>query len=403
MVPPKRHARPALPMRKRVLFVAIIVGVFACLAEIGGYAACRVLTTKLVFYPPDRGDFREYLRIHDPVVGWPAPSKAVEEGRDAVGARVSPAFPDRSASPPAISCYGDSFTWSAEVEDDEAWPEVLSTMVGARVDNFGVGGYGSDQALLRFERNAETGVDRAPVVILAHLSENILRNLNQFRGLIYAGNGGLGFKPRFELDDAGELVVVPLALPAVEDYDAFVRDPGMVLHHETFAVGSEEGPRVARFPYILSAAMASTHPRVRAFLSGQPHYTRFYDPAHPARGAELTAAIMERFWNDARAEGRIGVPVIIPTGLDIEFFREKGTWPYQPLTDDLTRRGVPVVDLGPVVEQASRGEDLSAFFARGDISRHFSERGYRVVAEGIHAHLVAIGAIPSTAAGSGSP
>lgn len=393
MASSKPQDRPPTPTRIKVLFIAINLVLFACLAEVAGYTACKVLTTKLVFYPPDRGDFETYLEIHDPVLGWPAPSRAEEEGRDEVGARRSPAFPDREASPPAVSCYGDSFTWSAEAEDDEAWPEVLSTLIGARVDNFGVGGYGSDQALLRFERNSEQGIDQAPVVVLAHLTENVLRNLNQYRGLIYGSNGGLGFKPRFVLDADGELRLIPLALPAPEDYDAFIHDPSMVLHNETFAIGSAEGPSIARFPYILSAARAFAHPRVRAFFSGQPHYARFYNPSHPAQGAELTAAIMERFWREATAQGRIGVPVIIPTGLDIEYFRKRDAWPYQGLLDDLKRRGVPVLDLGPIVEAETRGADLKEYFALGEVSRHFNARGYKVAAEAIYHHLTDIGAV----------
>lgn len=391
MPSPQPATRPPLPLGKRLVFVGIVLVFFLALVEIGGWAACRFLTTKLVFYPPDRGDFAEYLRIHDPVLGWPAPARFEEEGRDTVGARVSPAFPDRVASPPAISCYGDSFTWSAEVEDADAWPEVLSTLIGARVDNFGVGGYGSDQALLRFRQNAESGIDTARVVVLAHLTENIIRNLNQFRGLIYAGNGGLGFKPRFILGPDGGLELVPLTIPAPEQYDAFIRDPNTLLRHETFAVGSAEGPRRARFPFALSAAAAFTHPRMTAFFSGLPHYTRFYDPAHHAHGAQLTGAIMEAFWRETQDQGRIGVPVIIPTGLDIEYFRKTGKWAYQPLVDDLASRGVPVLDLGPIIEERSRGGALSEYFAQADISRHFSAKGYRLVAEAVRERVAAFG------------
>lgn len=389
MAPSASNGRPTLSLGKRLMFSGIVVAVLLVLFEGAGLLACRFLANKLVFYPPDRGDFAEYMRIHDPMLGWPAPSKAKDEGRDAVGARLSPSHPDRTGPAPLISCYGDSFTWSAEVGDADAWPEVLGTLLGVRVDNFGVGGYGSDQALLRWRRNVETGVDNAPVVILAHLSENILRNLNQFRGLIYAGNGGLGFKPRFILDDAGGLTLIPLPLPAPQDYDRFIRDPGAFLSNETFKPGSGEGARIARFPFSFSAAWSLTHPRFQAYFSGSPHYMRFYDPAHPAQGTRLTASILETFWREATEAGRIGVPVIIPTGLDIEYFREHQTWPYAPLVEELTRRSVPVLDLGPTLEAQMRPEELSHFFAKGITSSHFSERGYRLVAEAIEHHLSA--------------
>lgn len=387
MAPSTSKRSPTLPLGKRLIFSGIVLVVLFLLTEVAGFMACRFLASKLVFYPPDRGDYAEYLRIHDPVLGWPAPSKAAEEGRDAVGARISPAHPDRTGPAPLISCYGDSFTWSAEVGDADAWPEVLGTLLGVRVDNFGVGGYGSDQALIRWRRNVETGVDNAPVVILAHLSENVLRNLNQFRGLVYAGNGGLGFKPRFVLDDAGGLTLIPLQLPTGGDYDRFVTNPGAFLHHETFKPGSPEGARIAHFPYSFSAAWSLTHPRFRAYFSGAPHYMRFYDPAHPARGTQLTASILESFWHEATASGRVGVPVIIPTGLDIEYFRKHQSWPYGPLVEELTKRSVPVLDLGPILEARMHPEPLPYYFAKGITSSHFSERGYRLVAEEIERHL----------------
>jgi hypothetical protein len=113
---------------------------------------------------------------------------------------------------------------------------------------------------------------------------------------------------------------------------------------------------------------------------------------HPARGADLTATIMEVFWREATDAGRVGVPVIIPTGLDIAHFRAHTTWPYQPLVEALALRRVPVLDLGPIIEEKTRGAELSEFFAQGDISRHFGAKGYQLVAEAVEAHLRAINA-----------
>ena len=51
----------------------------------------------------------------------------------------------------AILAVGDSYTEGADVENDASWPAHLEQLVGRRVLNGGVGGYGIDQTVLRAE------------------------------------------------------------------------------------------------------------------------------------------------------------------------------------------------------------------------------------------------------------
>ena len=57
----------------------------------------------------------------------------------------------------------------------------LSKLINCKVNNFGVAGYGSDQATMLHEAIDIT----ARISVPNHLSENVLRNVNQFRTLIY--------------------------------------------------------------------------------------------------------------------------------------------------------------------------------------------------------------------------
>lgn len=52
----------------------------------------------------------------------------------------------------AILAVGDSFTAGSEVEDNESWPAHLQALIGERVLNAGVGGFGVDQIILRAEQ-----------------------------------------------------------------------------------------------------------------------------------------------------------------------------------------------------------------------------------------------------------
>ncbi|MCU0755954.1 MAG: hypothetical protein MUE46_12650 [Xanthomonadales bacterium] len=383
--------RPApSPARVRLYYAVTLLLLLACAEGIAALAA-GFLASRGVFYTPVAGDYARYLDIHDPLLGWPARAEQVP--------RPSLRFPQRELQPPVLSAYGDSYTQSAEVGDAEAWPEQLAVRWNARVDNHGRGGYGSDQAFLRFRRDLAEGAEVADVVLLVHLSENLLRNLNQFRDLLYGGDG-LGFKPRFVLDAAGQLTLIPLPLPTTADYPAFITDPTPFLAHERFRLDGPEGPRRMGFPYLPEVALAFGHRRIVDFLRGVPEYERFHDPAHPAQGVKLSAAILEAFWREALVSGRTGLPVLMPTGLDLAYQRRHGRLPYQPLGDELARRGVPVLDLGPPLAAAMAGQAIEDYYSGGDLGRHPNARGYALIADRIAAHLATLEEIATKSDGS---
>src|SRR6185436_13401342 len=108
--------------------------------------------------------------------GWPGANDSRRGRFDVSGARPDPSYPESGSE--YASSYGDSFTFGDEVSDEAAWPHVLSQKLGARVANFGVSGYGTDQAFLRFRQNTH---DRSRVVILGIYPDDLKRNVNQQR------------------------------------------------------------------------------------------------------------------------------------------------------------------------------------------------------------------------------
>ena len=106
----------------------------------------------------------------------------------------------------------------------------VAALLGCGVANFGQGGYGSDQALLL--ARAQSAFDRAPVALIGHVSENILRNVNRYRNLVYPGDE-LGFKPRFAAD-GDALRVLPVPVAAAADFDRLDADPEAVLAPDAF-------------------------------------------------------------------------------------------------------------------------------------------------------------------------
>ena len=100
-----------------------------------------------------KADFENYMKMRHPVLGWPSPSVFGDEQFDGSGSRWIPSFPAEDTE--VVSLYGDSYTYATDVSHEDAWSNILSKMVGGRVANFGVGGYGTDQAYLRFNRNID--------------------------------------------------------------------------------------------------------------------------------------------------------------------------------------------------------------------------------------------------------
>jgi hypothetical protein len=289
--------------------------------------------------------------------------------------------------PAAVSLYGDSFTFADEVGHDEAWGNILAQKIGQRVSNFGVPGYGTDQALLRFEQNLRSK-DKAPVVLMCHLTENILRNVNQLRDLLYPGTS-CGFKPRFILADNGNLLLVPMPTKEQFPLAAQLATPEAHLNNEYFLPGGSAGIHRLTFPFTWGLCQALGHFRVQAKLRGEPGHAAFYQPDHPANGLAVTAAILRRFFESATEAHRKALVIIVPTGRDLEYFQTSHAWPHKPLLDSLTRMGLPVLDLSPLLLKRMSSKPLEDFYSHGRIGGHPNPQGYALIADIVHEHLTA--------------
>ncbi|MBW2243510.1 MAG: hypothetical protein JRH01_16125 [Deltaproteobacteria bacterium] len=267
------------------------------------------LEAKGVFYAPQVVEaYDRYERLRHPVTGWPPTEPDRKHHLDETGSRFVPAFRHTRVS--CLSLYGDSFTYSAEVDDEHAWGNVLARKLGCRVSNFGIGGFGTDQAYLRYLHSEPDG---APVVLLGHTAENIVRNSNQLRGLVAHGTE-YGLKPRFVLDGQGGL--------------------------------GSSGNRTLGFPYSLAVFGAFRNEHIVARVRGEPRHSPFYAADHPSRGLEVTARIMEAFAPEAGRRGQRVVLAILPTGRDLEYFNDRGRWIYESLIKRLEAVGPEVAATG---------------------------------------------------------
>lgn len=146
------------------------------------------------------------------------------------GSRLNPRFEEVKSK---ISCYGDSFAFCRQVNDDETWEHYLSKLTQSNVLNFGVGNYGIDQAILRLQR--EFLKNPTEIVILCVVPDTIRRILNVWKHYFEYGNT-FGFKPRFVLtENELELIKNPIDksekfqnytdfLPLIQKFDYFYKN-----------------------------------------------------------------------------------------------------------------------------------------------------------------------------------
>ena len=106
-----------------------------------------------------------------------------------------------------IALIGDSFTAGDEITFNETWGYMLENHLNSisnnkknkfEVINFGSGGYGLDQILIKFKRDVVTF--NPDIIILGFQVGNIDRSLNIFRSIKQSGSGIPFTKPRYIID-----------------------------------------------------------------------------------------------------------------------------------------------------------------------------------------------------------
>lgn len=146
--------------------------------------------------------------MHDPRLGFVSRPGFSRDGYsyDAQGFRSMPAMGPAAGAVPPVLVVGDSFAHGDEVGDDETWPARLQALLGRRVINAAVSGYGFDQMVLRAEMIAPAV--RPAAIVLSFIGDDTRRSeMKRVWG---------AEKPYFELaGDKLELRNVPV--PAAPD------------------------------------------------------------------------------------------------------------------------------------------------------------------------------------------
>lgn len=379
--------------RIKVTFLLVSIILVLTTLEVASIFGVRLLADSQPWIIWEQKDWapkippQQYLSDRHPTLGWPSVSRLKGDEFDPDGSRKNTFF-DVNQSP-CVSTYGDSFTWSAEVSFEDAWPNKLSQLLGCRVTNFGIGGYGVGQAVLRYEENIQ---DRAPISILTIVPYNAYRNLNQLRSLLTGSVDPYSLKPRYILEE-GALKLVPLLDLTEKELVTLSVKPSEVLTHEFFLPGSEYGPISVGFPYsrfwwdlLLNKAFME---RLKSRITKEPHWSSFFQPGHPSQSLELMVELASKFARDAKLRQQSHLVALLPDKRSVDYFKATGSWEYQPLIDALKNMNISTTNLGVTyLQRLGKRSFCSVLKQPRNCSGHFNEEGYDILAHVVKDTLV---------------
>lgn len=282
-----------------------------------------------------------FIHTHKPTLpfGWSSPD----------------GLPRPTQAPYSTTCaraFGDSFTYGEEVYNPEqVWTSVASRELGCRIENYGVGGFGTDQALVLYE-SLQTNT---PIVILGIYSEMLRRNLAA-SWLFYAGQKDRALKPYFELKQHGnaEQVAWPLDT-SIEEYKKYHRND---LFFKSYDI---------EFPYFWHLSKSIFY-QIKTRLENKG---LFFDKQ--ANTMPLQLALLDAFTTQVSARGSEMVLVYFPSIAELS--SNELSYRKQMNAYKLKHPKTCVIDTGPALLDAmKKGIGVAAQ------SWHYNENGNLIVA-----------------------
>lgn len=311
---------------------------------------------------------------YDPDLGWTnRPGSCTRDHKycaNSAGLRSDHEY--TKAIPPGVlrvSLFGDSFIHGHDVDLSGSLAPQLETAlrargVNAQALNFGVGGFGIDQAYLRYSREgARFDTD---VIVEGLQFENVARHLMVFRLIAYPQSKIPFSKPRFYFEGPSLLIANKPTIPPEKVPDAlahFDRSPLRKLDH--FYTDRYQ-------PYWWRRS------RLLAVLADARHKDEGSDIMRPdGEGMQLTLAILDRFKNDVGVTGKPFLLVYLPLKENLAAALGGGKDPWEAYVD-LFRKDFTIVDPSPRLLEIARAKGVEAV-APG----HYSAEGNGAVAEAL--------------------
>jgi len=283
--------------------------------------------------------------------------------------------------------FGDSYAFSRQVNDDETWAYLLSINLGQKVQNFGVGNYGIDQALMLYERKKNNF--SAPVVIMAVVPETISRILSQWKHFSEYGNT-FGFKPRFQLEN-NKLNFLDNPIQTPDDFYR-IKDLLPELINKDWFYKNKFNKDLLRIPYVISIFKNKFHNLrllfaaiIDKFSSNKSHAFAYIMKRNIKISSQLyqqpfaqdlLTAICKKFSESVRRDNSIPIIVYIPQMFDLYSSKNKPSY-YAPIAKKLNTIA-QFIDVTPTFLQDKSSIPL---YINDKYGGHLTSYGNQLVAD----------------------
>ena len=315
--------------------------------------------------------------IFDPLLGWRYRA-GYRQGNDEVNTQGLRSERLYDPLPPhgilRIAAFGDSMVYGNEVGTSDGWATQMESLCPkVEVLNYGVGGYGLDQAYLRYQAE---GSRYAPhVVLVGFVADDLRRLVNVYRRFIDDREYPL-FKPRFVLDK-NDLKLLPTPVDLVAYEQLITRPEGI----------TEFGRHDHWYqPLIYENRMYDWSATVRLLVTvGSNLHRRYIDPDRlwdrdqlnkDSEAFKLQLAIFKHFTQEARRNGSKPLIVLFPDKASILRVRAGSETYYASIANALKEGDIAYVDLIDAFRM--RTEAVDSFFMPGG---HYSVRGNEIAAK----------------------
>lgn len=380
--------------RKKIAFILVLLGLLYLCLEVFSFAVIRMSATRLSepirskkeIYREQTERIKAFLEpghreMFDPVLGWKYRPE-FSQGGDIInsqGLRSKREYTDKAQSRVIrVAAFGDSFTYCNEVDNDSSWPmQIERQFTDIEVLNYGVGGYGTDQAYLRYKQE---GLQLNPdVVLIGFAPTDLRRTVNVYRRFYSALEIPL-FKPRFILDPDGNLKLVPNPLSGTADYEQIIKNPSVVrkygLHDQWYEPVIYNNPLydISLTVRLLSVAWVRVE-------------NKYWDPDRTHIGGvfnenceafKLQMALFKKFYQQVRDAGKVPIIVMFPGKFSIIDASRGERKMYDPLVDAVEAAGLAYIDLYDAFAEQDIRDSLESWFMGGG---HYSPEGNRIIAE----------------------
>lgn len=311
--------------------------------------------------------------VPDPLLGWTiGPNRQSSDGlysssTDGVRSpRPGVSFAERH-SRYRIAAVGDSYTFGLEVTFEDSWGHQLERQLGPdfQILNFGVDGYGVDQAYLRYVRDVRHW--QPNVVLFGFINHDLERTMAVYSFVSFPDWEFPFSKPRFRLDGSQlELLNTPLLSPqaifskrSITELPFIEYDPGY-------------DPTAWRWSLYHHSYL------LRFLVSRYPRWPEVAPHVSEESMIGVNTALLLDFARLARAAGSVPLVVYFPSRGD---FPETATATNQDrnakqaIVRTLEQRGVGYMDLTRCLQHRKAG---AIFIPNGP---HYTASSNRTIAE----------------------